>query len=260
MILGGHAEKLFSRCLKVVIWALSKSLGQTVPTSPGSCAVVASPITISVVLLWTNTCLCVSQSTVPRGGQNLLGLHLAHAIIELSAQQCWCLSRSSLVSGMVGIISPRQRPPWLAQQPLHVWSHSRSGRACPGFPTPILANLPAPVWLLSSRFESLAGALPWPLSKAPKWCQCSCSAALASTRLMRTGKHHFVSGHWVLRPHCLPLFLQVLGTPTGFKAKVPTGREGGSCPLHPHTWLRKQQAHLTFSEYTHIMVPGWCRR
>lgn len=122
------------------------------------------------------------------------------------------------------------------------------------------ANLPRSEPALSSRFESLVGVLPWPLSKAPKRCQCSCSAALASTRLMRMRKHHFVSGHWVLQPHCLPLFLQVLGPPTGFKTKVPTGRKGGGRPLHPHTCLRKQQAHLTLNECIHTMVPGCCGR
>ena len=93
---------------------------------------------------------------VPRKGQNILGLHPAHTVTELSTQQCWGLHHGSLVSGMVGIISPWQRPPWLARQPLHVWSHSRSGHTCPGSPTPILAILPTPVWLLSSRFESFS--------------------------------------------------------------------------------------------------------
>ena len=195
---------------------------------------------------------------VPRGGQDILGLHLAHAIMELSAQQCWCLSHSSLVSGMVGIISPWQRPPWLAQQPLHVWSHSRSGHACSGFPTPILANLPARlIALVQIWIFSWSPALAF--KQGP---QMMSMFMLSCPRLHQANEDGKTSLCFrpLGPPTALSLFLQVLGTPTGFKTKVPTGREGGSRPLHPHTWLRKQQAHLTFSECTHMMVPGFCRR
>lgn len=70
------------------------------------------------------------------------------------------------------------------------------------------------------------------------------------------GKHHFVSGHWVLQPHCLPLFQQVLGTPTGFKTQQAGRGEPAPAPSH----LTQKQAHLTLSECTHPMVPGCCRR
>lgn len=57
MILGGHPEKLFSRYLKVVIWALSKSLGQTV--SSQLCCGCKSHHYFSGPFR-TNSCLCVS--------------------------------------------------------------------------------------------------------------------------------------------------------------------------------------------------------
>lgn len=72
-------------------------------------------------------------------------------------------------------------------------------------PCPRLSPVPRP--------DLNLGLKPWAFSRRPcrRW-RCSCSAALASTRLMRTREHHFVSGQGLLQPHSLPLFPQVLGS------------------------------------------------